>query len=79
MSIASPSLALPLGDRVIIVTSQKGESFVVESARSLGDRRLAEETLERDLLSCKFIRIYSLKTSFAMTRMIDIPFNDPQF
>ena len=44
---------------------------MLENARLLGDRRLAEEVLERNLLSCKFIRIYSMKTSFPMTRMID--------
>jgi hypothetical protein len=40
-----PCPLLP-GDCVVIVTSQKDESFVVENARLLGDRRLAEEALD---------------------------------
>jgi hypothetical protein len=47
---------------------------MVEDARLLGDRQLAEEALEWNLLSWKFICIYSMKTSFPMTRMIDHSF-----
>jgi hypothetical protein len=58
---------------------------MLENARLLGDRRLAEEALDlparsasakagRNLLSCKFIRIYFMKTSFPMARMIDHSF-----
>ena len=50
---------------------------MLETARLLGDRRLAEEALERNFLSCKFIRMYFMKTSFPMTRMIDYTFQKP--
>ncbi|MGO8987691.1 MAG: hypothetical protein ACLQGU_08125 [bacterium] len=60
-----------------MVTTEKNESLHVENARLLGDRRLAEEALERNLLSCKFIRIYFIKTSFPMTRMIGYAFQKP--
>jgi acylphosphatase len=50
---------------------------MLENARLLGDRRLAEEALEWTLLSGKFILIYFMKTSFPMTRMIDHTFQKP--
>ena len=50
---------------------------MLENARLLGDRGLAEEALERNLLSYKFIRIYFMKTSFPMARMIDHTFQKP--
>jgi hypothetical protein len=57
---------------------------VLENAKLMGDRRLAEEALDlparsasakagRNLLSCKFIHIYFMKTSFPMARIIDHP------
>jgi hypothetical protein len=56
---------------------KKMNPSMLENARLLGDRRLAEEALERNLLSCKFIRIYFMKASFPMTRMIDYTFQKP--
>ena len=50
---------------------------VLENARLLGDRRLAEEALERNLLSCKFMRIHFMKTPFPMTTMIDYTIQKP--
>jgi hypothetical protein len=47
---------------------------MLENASSLGDRRLAEEALERNLLSCRSIRVNLSKTLFPMTRMADHSF-----
>ena len=38
------------------------------------DRQLAEEALERNLLSCKFTGIFSMRTSYSTVRMIDYAF-----
>jgi hypothetical protein len=37
---------------------------MLENARLLGDRHLAEEALKQNLSSCQFIRRYFMKTSF---------------
>jgi len=43
----------------------------LDNTSSAGDRRLAEEALGRNLLSCKFIEFCSMRTSFSTIRMID--------
>jgi len=57
-----------------MLTTQKGNPSMLENTSLIGGRRLAEEALERNLLSCKFKRIYFMKTSFPITRMIDHTF-----
>jgi hypothetical protein len=76
-SLPAASAPSPQRDCVVMVTTQRDESFMLENARRLGDRGLAEEALERDLLSCRFICLCLMKTSLPMTRMIDPTFQKP--
>jgi hypothetical protein len=64
-------LPLPLESASQWGLRKKVNPSMLENARLLGVRWLAEEALERNLLSYKSICIYFMKTSFPMTRMID--------